>query len=439
MAMMISMTKKMMQSDTRVIELPPKLVELFNGEARYRVAYGGRGSGKSRSFAIMAAVRGYMWGQEGKKGQILCAREFMNSLRESSFTEIEGAIQQYDWLADYYEVGERLIRSKDGNIDFTFSGLRRSLDSIKSKSRILLCWIDEAENVSSQAYDKLIPTVREEGSEVWVSYNPESTQSATHKRFREQTPESCKIAEMNWRDNPYFPVVLERERREDLQKRPETYQHIWEGDFLTYREGAYYAVEMAEAREQDRITTVPYDKNTGVVTAWDLGIDDSTAIWFAQYVGKELRLIDYYEASGYALDHYAKVLSDKGYHYITHILPHDVKVKELGTGKSRFEVLQGLGLHHIEVCPMLSIEDGIQQVRSNIPMAWFDKEKCDRGINALMQYRRDWDEVGKAWRGRPLHDWSSHGADAMRYLAVGYRPMTQSWNEPIRRNIQGLA
>jgi len=425
--------------NTKTIELPPKLVDLFNGEARYRVAYGGRGSGKSRSFATMAAVRGYIWGQEGRQGQILCAREYMNSLAESSFTEIEGAIRAYDWLEDYYEIGERYIRSRDRNIEFTFSGLRRNLDSIKSKSRILLCWIDEAETVSREAYDKLIPTVREEDSEVWVSYNPESSQSATHQRFRDTPPQHCKIAEINWRDNPYFPVVLERERRQDLKLRPETYDHIWEGGFLTYREGAYYAVEMAGARDEERISNVPYDRNVGVVTAWDLGMDDSTAIWFAQYVGKEVRLIDYYEASGYALDHYAKVLQEKGYHYQSHILPHDVRVKELGTGKSRYEVLQSLGLFNIEICPMMSIEDGIQQVRSTIPMAWFDKEKCDRGINALMNYRRDWDDVSKAWRGKPKHDWSSHAADAVRYLAVGYRPVSSSWGEPIRRNIQGLA
>ena len=425
--------------NTKTIELPPKLVDLFNGEARYRVAYGGRGSGKSRSFATMAAVRGYIWGQEGRQGQILCAREYMNSLAESSFTEIEGAIRAYDWLEDYYEIGERFIRSKDRNIEFTFSGLRRNLDSIKSKSRILLCWIDEAETVTRDAYDKLIPTVREEDSEVWVSYNPESSQSATHLRFRDTPPEHCKIAEINWRDNPYFPVVLERERRQDLELRPETYDHIWEGGFLTYREGAYYAVEMAEAREEERITSVPYDRNTGVITAWDLGMDDSTAIWFAQYVGKEVRLIDSYEASGHALDHYAKVLHEEGYHYQSHILPHDVRVKELGTGKSRYEVLQSLGLFNIEICPMMGIEDGIQQVRTTIPMAWFDKEKCDRGVNALMNYRRDWDDVGKAWRGKPKHDWSSHAADAMRYLAVGHRPVSASWGEPIRRNIQGLA
>ena len=425
--------------NTKTIELPPKLVDLFNGEARYRVAYGGRGSGKSRSFATMAAVRGYIWGQEGRQGQILCAREYMNSLAESSFTEIEGAIRAYDWLEDYYEIGERFIRSKDRNIEFTFSGLRRNLDSIKSKSRILLCWIDEAETVTRDAYDKLIPTVREEDSEVWVSYNPESSQSATHLRFRDTPPEHCKIAEINWRDNPYFPVVLERERRQDLELRPETYDHIWEGGFLTYREGAYYAVEMAEAREEERITSVPYDRNTGVITAWDLGMDDSTAIWFAQYVGKEVRLIDYYEASGYALDHYAKVLHEKGYHYQSHILPHDVRVKELGTGKSRYEVLQSLGLFNIEICPMMGIEDGIQQVRTTIPMAWFAKEECDSGSNERRNYRRDWDDVGKAWRGKPKHDWSSHAADAMRYLAVGHRPVSASWGEPIRRNIQGLA
>jgi len=311
------------------IELPPKLVELFSGEARWRCAYGGRGSGKSRSFAIMAAVRGYVWGNAGRSGQILCAREFMNSLKDSSFSEVAGAIASYDWLADYYEVGDTFIRSRDGNVEFTFAGLRRNLDSIKSKARILLCWVDEAESVSRMAWDKLEPTVREDGSEVWVSWNPESNLSETHKRFRADPPDGAKVVEINWRDNPYFPNVLDQVRLNDFEKRPETYDHIWEGSFLTYHEGAYYSLEMRDANAQGRITAVPYETASPVVTAWDLGIGDTTAIWFAQVIGPETRLIDHYETSGVGLDHYVRVLQEKGYIYGQHILPHDVRVLSL--------------------------------------------------------------------------------------------------------------
>ncbi len=203
-------------------------------------------------------------------------------------------------------------------------------------------------------------------------------------------------------------------------------------------QGAYYAQEMKTAKQEKRVTSVPYDPSTSVITSFDLGIGDSTAIWFAQFVGQEIHLIDYYENSGVGLDHYAKVLHEKGYHYESHILPHDVKVKELGTGKSRLETLDNLGVRNIEIAPKLSVDDGIQASRSMINKCWFDEEKCERGIEALLQYRREFDEKLKSWRGRPLHDWTSHGADSFRYLAVGYRPNT-NWGEPIKRNLKGIA
>ncbi len=145
-------------------KLPPKLVPVFQGEARYRGSWGGRGSGKTRSFALMTAVEGYRYGKSGISGQILCAREHLNSLDESSLEEVKSAIRSVDWLEDYYEIGERYIRSKDGNIKYVFAGLRHNLDSIKSKAKLLLCWVDEAESVSEAAWRKLVPNVREEGS-----------------------------------------------------------------------------------------------------------------------------------------------------------------------------------------------------------------------------------------------------------------------------------
>ena len=420
------------------IELPPKIVDLFNGEARYRVAYGGRGSGKTRSFALMSAVYGYKWGMSGKQGQILCAREHLNSLDESSLEEVKSAIRSVDWLNAYYEIGEKFIRSKDGRINYVFAGLRRNLDSIKSKARIILAWVDEAENVSEGAWQKLIPTVREDDSEIWVTYNPESKHSAVHQRFRVAPSNDVEICEINWRDNPWFPDVLNQERLNDKELRPDVYAHIWEGEFLIHVEGAYYTVEMREANAEGRIGPVPYDRSVGVVTAWDLGVGDSTAIWFAQMVGPEVRLIDYYESSGVGLDHYVSVLNSRGYNYTDHILPHDVRVRELGTGKSRLETLDALGVRPITIAPQLMVDDGIQAVRSMLNRAWFDAEKCERGIDCLRQYRRDYDENNKSFKARPLHDWSSHGADAMRYLAVGFRPMS-NWGDPIRRNLKGVA
>jgi phage terminase large subunit len=218
---------------TARIEVPPKLRRVFTGAARYRAAYGGRGSGKTRTFALMSAVHGYRCGMSGQEGVILCAREHLNSLDESSMEEVKAAIRAVPWLAAYYEIGDRFIRSTDGRIRYAFAGLRVNLASVKSKSKLLLAWVDEAETVSESAWRTLLPTVREDDSEVWITWNPESSESATHKRFRDTPPDGIKIAEMNWIDNPWFPAVLEQERTQDMVRRADTYQHIWEGGFLS--------------------------------------------------------------------------------------------------------------------------------------------------------------------------------------------------------------
>ena len=234
--------------------------------------------------------------------------------------------------------------------------------------------------------------------------------------------------------------LLDPEELEDAREMmgEDRYLQEFECSFEAAIGGAYYAQEMKGLTDSGRICAVPYDPGASVITSWDLGIGDSTAIWFAQYVGQEIHIIDYYEASGVGLDHYAKVLFEKGYHYEQHILPHDVRVKELGTGKSRLETLEALGIRNIEIAPKLAIEDGIQQARTMLAKCWFDEDRCGRGIEALRQYRRDFDEKNKAWRSRPLHDWTSHGADAFRYLAVGYRQVSD-WGAPIRRNLRGIA
>lgn len=238
------------------VSIPPKLIPVFEGEARYRGAYGGRGSGKTRSFATMAAWRGAQLAQAGHGGIILCGREYMNSLDESSLAEIQSVIRADPVLRSWYDVGQKYVRTVDGRIEFRFAGLRHNLDSIKSKSHIHLCWVDEAEPVSEIAWQRLIPTVREPGSEIWVTWNPQRKTSATHLRFRENPPPDAKIVELNWRDNPAFPAVLEAERLSDMERRPGSYAHIWEGDFVTSVEGAYYADGINAARRDGRIGKV---------------------------------------------------------------------------------------------------------------------------------------------------------------------------------------
>jgi phage terminase large subunit len=234
------------------IEEIPLITRNFARPARTRVFKGGRGSGKTRGLALRSALRVYQLAEMGVEGVFLASREHLNSLDESSMEEIKAAIRSVDWLAAYFDVGEKFIRTRNRRISYAFAGLRHNLDSIKSKSRIIGNWTDEAENVSEIAWRKLIPTIREEGSgwvaENWISYNPESEESATHRRFVKSTPDDCIVTTVNWQDNPWFPDVLNRQRLEDQRLRPETYDHVWEGEFLTLTDAQVFAgkFEVAE-------------------------------------------------------------------------------------------------------------------------------------------------------------------------------------------------
>lgn len=208
------------------------------------------------------------------------------------------------------------------------------------------------------------------------------------------------------------------------------YAQEYECSFEAAVRGAYYGKEMNAA--EDRITTVPYVPRLPVHTAWDLGIADSTVIWFIQAHGLETRVIDVLKGEGVGLDWYAKELQKRDYLWGNHYLPHDVQVRELGTGKSRLETLHELGIR-ATVCPDIPVEDGIQQVRLMLATTWFDKEKCKAGIEALRMYRRDYDEKRQEFRVRPLHDWTSHYADALRYYAVGHQEIATAYATP-RRN-----
>ncbi|MGD9744308.1 MAG: hypothetical protein AB7V53_16820, partial [Dongiaceae bacterium] len=216
--------------------------------------------------------------------------------------------------------------------------------------------------------------------------------------------------------------ILSRSELEDAQRSmtPEEYAQEFECSFQAAVAGAYYASLVEAAETEGRIGKVPWDPRLPVHTAWDLGIDDATAIWFCQQNGAEVRLIDFYESSGVGLDHYARALQARPYVYGDHLLPHDAQVRELGSGRSRIETLASLGVR-AKVGRALGIEDGVNAARLLLPRCWFDAAKCARGIEALRDYRREYDERLGAFRARPVHDWSSHAADAFRYLAVGLR------------------
>ena len=215
-----------------------------------------------------------------------------------------------------------------------------------------------------------------------------------------------------------------------LQMTPEQYEQEYECSFTAAIIGAYYGKLLADADDNGKITRVPYDPALPVHTAWDLGINDSTAIWFAQvYRGGAVNVIDYYENSGVGLDHYAEVLRKKDYHWGDHLAPHDIEVRELGSGKSRLETAFSLGIR-FKVIPKMKIADGINAARMLIPKCYFDREKCNEGLEMLRQYRQEWDDRKRMFRDQPRHDFTSHSADAFRYLALGLENRTKMTKAP---------
>lgn len=231
-------------------------------------------------------------------------------------------------------------------------------------------------------------------------------------------------------------IIDGKELRALQREMPESdFGQEYENDFDVAAKGSFYGALISQAEAEGRVTGVPYDGAALVDTAWDLGIGDSTAIWFIQEVGREIHVIDYYEASGEALAHYAEVLNRKGYAYRDHIVPHDAEARELGTGKTRTELLKGLGVK-TRLAPKLSVEDGIQAVRTMLPKAWFDAKKCADGIKKLRQYRSEYDEKRKVLSNRPLHDFTSHCADALRMYAVAYRQRVTPGRAEIERPLR---
>lgn len=413
---------------TARILLPPKLVPVFAGEAMYRGAFGGRGSAKTRSFAKMAAVHGYKCAEENKRGLIVCGREFMNSLDESSLAEVKAAIASEPWLSDVYDVGDKYVRTRDRRVEFAFIGMRHNLDSIKSKSRIRLLWVDEAEPVSETAWTKAVPTVREDGSEIWVTWNPERRKSATHKRFREKPPEGAKIVELNWRDNPWFPKTLDATRREDKAKRPDQYGHVWDGEFVSVVEGAYFAAELSDAKMEGRISRVAFDPLMRVRVYCDLGGTgaraDAFAMWPSQFVGREIRVRDYYEAQGEQLAVHIQWLKTKGYgpNRADIYLPHDGATNDRIYDVSFESAFRDAG-YDVTVIPNQgkgAARMRIESARRAFPSIWFDAESTEPGREALGWYHEKRSEDDREIGLGPNHDWSSHGADAFGLMTVAY-------------------
>ena len=395
-------------------EFPRKLAFLFK-PARYKVAHGGRGSGKSWSFAralILLAAQ--------KPLRILCGREVQKSIKDSVHRLLTDQIQALG-LGASFDVLEAEIRGKNGSL-FLFAGLsQHTVESIKSFEGVDICWLEEAQVITKRSFDVLLPTIRKDGSEVWLSLNPDMETDETYQRFVANPPPNALVEQVNWRDNPWFPEVLEAERQETLRRDPDSYENIWEGKPKRVAEGAIYAMEIDQAYAQNRVRAVPYDPLLSVHTVWDLGWNDSMTIGFFQRSGSEVRCIDYLEDSFRTLDWYIAEVEKRPYRIGTYFIPHDGRARDFKTGKSTEEILAAMG-KNVEVLPAMSIEEGIKATRMMFPRTYFDQDKAGPLLEHLKRYKRTI-HLKTGEPGAPLHDEHSHGADMFRYAAMAVDQM----------------
>ena len=394
------------------VEVPTALQPLLR-PARYKGAFGGRGGAKSHFFAEQIVLRCF-----SQTTRVVCIREVQNSLRESVRQLIADKVEKFG-LGDFFQVLDAEVRGANGSL-IVFKGMQSySAESIKSLEGFDVAWVEEAQSLSHVSLRLLRPTIRKPGSELWFSWNPRHKRDAVDELLRgPKPPENSCVVPVGWKDNPWFPDVLRAEMQQDYVRDPEMADHVWGGNYEIVTEGAYYAKLLFEAEKQGRITNVPYDPSEPVYTAWDLGLDDSTAVWFAQIFGAEVRIIDYYETRNVALVEIAKTVKEMPYVYAEHYMPHDIETREISTATTRREQCEKIGLKPIRPGSKLPVADGINAVRTMLPKCVFDKNKCEKGLEALQAYRTELNEEKNVFGAKPLHDWSSHGADAFRELAV---------------------
>lgn len=404
--------------------------------ARYKAAFGGRGSGKSHFLAEMlvedhARISGL---------RSVCIREVQKSLKESAKRLIEDKIRLHGLEQHGFEVLNDEIRTPGGGL-ITFSGMQdHTAESIKSLEGVHRAWVEEAQSLSARSLQLLRPTIRAHGSEIWFSWNPRRKTDPVDALFRDGAPPTnAVVARANWDSNPWFPPELGQERLDCLRNDPDQYAHIWEGDYVTIQAGAYYARCLAEARGERRIGHVARDPLLSIRAFWDIGGTgaraDACSIWIAQFVGREIRVLDYYEAQGQPFSEHVAWLRGHGYGNAECILPHDGinGDKVFAISPESFLRQAGFGARTVKNQGTGAASARVETARRLFPQIWFDGEKCAGGLDALGWYHEKRDEDRGIGLG-PDHDWSSHAADAFGLMCIDYNaPVVQEQRERYQR------
>jgi phage terminase large subunit len=426
-------------------DLTVPIAEAFNpllAPARYKGAYGGRGSGKSHFFAERLVTTCY----EKLGTSAVCIREVQHTLAQSSKRLVESKIASLGLGRQFKILNDRIETPGRGII--IFRGMQdHTSESIKSLEGFDIAWIDEAQSLSARSLALLRPTIRAAGSEIWASWNPRRRSDAIDDFFRVRKPEGAVVVTANWRDNPWFPAVLEDERKTDLKLYPDRYQHIWEGDYVRAFEGAYFATLLSEARAQGRIGKVAADPLLPLRAFIDIGGSGATAdaftIWIVQWVGQEIRVLDYYEATGQVLAFHLNWLRASGYAQAILYLPHDGMNENNVTGKRYEDHLREAGFN-VEP-PVKNQGKGaammrVEALRRLGPQIWWNEATTEAGRDAIGFYHEKKDDARNVGLG-PEHDWSSHAADAMGLMAICYEPpgRPMNFNRVIKYADQGYA
>ncbi len=412
-------------------QLRPQVARVFRPllrSARYKGAFGGRGSGKSHFFGERLVARCVK--ELGLRA--VCIREVQKTLAQSSKRQIEQKITALGVGSDFKIHEDKIITPGNGLI--IFQGMQdHTAESIKSLEGFKIAWIEEAQSLSQRSLTLLRPTIRAEGSEIWASWNPRRKTDAIDEFLRQKNPDGSIVVEANWRHNPWFPQELEAERRLDLKLYPERYAHIWEGDYARAFDGAYFAKGLTEARAEGRIGRVAADPLLPLRAFFDLGGSgasaDAMAIWIAQWVGQEIRVLDYIEGIGQVLAHYTSELRSRGYRDALCVLPHDGINENSITGKRYADHLRDAGFA-VEVVGNQgrgAAAMRIEAVRRILPRCWFNEATTEAGRDALGYYHERRDDQRNIGLG-PEHDWSSHAADAFGLMAIAYEEPARNTN-----------
>lgn len=411
-------------------KIPKAFKELFEPK-RYKVYYGGRGGAKSWGFADALLILGTQ-----KPLRILCARELQKSIADSVHKLLSDQIASLG-LEEFYQVQKTTILGLNGT-EFLFNGLKHNAREIKSTEGIDICWVEEAENVSDSSWELLIPTVRKEGSEIWISFNTKQPSDATYRRFIFEADEDSLIKKVGWQDNPFFPEVLNKERLRLKAKDPKAYEHIWEGEFDTRYSGTVYAKWIADLKERGRITDkVQYDPLYPVNTLWDLGYSDTNFIWFYQESPGEVLVFDCYQNNGEGIGHYCNLLKERDYKYRAHFVPQDAG-KKLMEANGRSIVEQAWKDYGVKltIVPETTHANRHEGLRKVLPHCWFNSEACASGLEAVMAYHYEYDEDLQIFKKVPVHDWSSHASCALELLPSVWRGKSTTVEEMKNREIR---